>query len=102
MVLDERRDFLFVLIREVQALADLLGHPRADLHMSVEADAPLRPARGLEGRRLADIMKQNSPTHRRRASCRKLLEHKPRVNPDVAFGMELRRLFHAFHSRYLR
>jgi len=47
-------------------------------------------------------VEQDAPGERGRTARLQLLDHHQRVNPDVAFGMKLRRLFDAFHARNFR
>ena len=48
-------------------------------------------------RRLADVVQQRAQGQRRRGRSQPL-EHQQRVDPDVAFGMELGRLLDALHG----
>ena len=47
-------------------------------------------------------MEQDAPGERGRTARLQLLDHHQRVDPHVAFGMELRRLFDALHARDFR
>jgi hypothetical protein len=49
------------------------------------------------GRRFADIVKENAEDQRQGRFRGQHFQHDPRVLEDVAFGMELRRLFAALH-----
>src|ERR1700731_3550450 len=66
--------------------------------MVVEADAVAGFGGWAEGGRLADVVKQYTPGKRGRGPGGETLEHEEGVDPDVAFGMELRRLRHAFQG----
>ena len=53
---------------------------------------------GAKGGRLADVVEQHTPGERWGSAGGKTFEHQEGVNPDVAFGMILRRLLDAFHG----
>ena len=91
---DQRGDLLGVVVGHAQAAADVLRHGDADFHVIVEADAVRRHAKR---RRLADIVQQRAPAERRRRVGRQHFQQQQRVHPDVALGMELRRLLDALH-----
>ncbi len=65
--------------------------------MAVESDAIGHAKRA----RLADIVQQNAQRQRRRWRSQ-AFQHDQRVRPDVALGMKLRRLRHAFHRGHFR
>src|SRR6266436_1696742 len=76
-----------------------MSHTDPNVHVAVETDAIAGLHSGLESRRLAYVVQKNAPRERWRGSSRQLLDHQPRVDPDVAFGVKLRRLFHPFQCR---
>ena len=96
---DQRGDLRGILIRESEPPANLLRHARADLDVLVEPDAAVGPGGRREGGRLADVVQQDAPGQSWRAAGGKAFEHHERVNPDVSFGMKLRRLLDALHPR---
>ena len=90
VILDQRENLARFLVGEAEAAADLGAHGDADFDMAVEADA-------VGGDR------ETSAACRHRAAARprpesiaepafQLLEQHQGVDPDVAFGMILRRL----------
>ena len=98
MVFNEREDLAGVLIREPETAADFCAHGDSHFDVTVEADAVRRDA---EGRRFAYVVQQRAPSEGEWAVGRKLFEKEQGMDPDVAFGMKLRRLRDAFHARDL-
>src|SRR5713101_6607330 len=70
--------------------------------MAVEPNTVAGLLSRFECRWLAYIMQQGTPSQGWRCSRRQLLDHEPRVDPDIALRMKLRRLFDALHSRDFR
>jgi hypothetical protein len=95
---DEGLDLIGVVIREAEAAAEGIGHADAHADMIVEADAVAGFRGWAKSGRFANVVKQNAPGKRRRGSGGKAFEHEEGVDPDVTFGMELRRLGDAFHG----
>lgn len=82
--------------RVAEAVQDLAGHFGAQFGVAVESDAVCL----LVGFGLGDVVEKNSPGE----GCCWLVEafeHKQRVGPDVAFGVEFFRLLDALHRFYL-
>src|SRR5262249_26653219 len=100
MISDQGSDLFPIVIRETQSAANLLRHAGAHFDVLVEAHALAGLSRWSESRRLADVVEKHAPGKRCRAAWRELLEHQPGMNPDVALGMKLRGLLHAFHLRH--
>ncbi len=88
-----------ILIRESEPSANLLRHPRSYFDVLVKPNATVGTHWRREGGGLADVVEQNAPGQSERASGGKAFEHDECVDPDVAFGMELRRLLDTFHLR---
>src|SRR6185437_7965562 len=70
-----------------------------DFHAFFDVTIETNAIGNAEGRGLADIVQE----YAQREVYRRLtqaFEHDEGVNPDVAFGMKFRRLFHAFERRH--
>ena len=88
------RIWLRFIVGEAESPADLSANRHAHFDVTVETNAIGSHA---ESRRLAHIVKQRAPRQRHRGAALKLLQQHEGMNPDIALGMELRRLRHAFH-----
>ena len=96
VVLDQRENLVGVVVGEAQSATGFGTDRYADLNMVVETDAVRRDAKC---RWLTDIMQERAPGEGERAARRELLEQEQRMDPDIALGMELRRLRDTFHAR---
>ena len=88
------RIWLGFVVGEAETAADVRGHGDPHLHMAVKADAVGSFAKGG---RLADIVQKRAPSEGRRAAGLQFFEKQEGMDPDVALGMELRRLLDALH-----
>ncbi len=70
-----------------------VGEADPFLHVAIEADA----VRHAESEGLAHVVQQRAESERE-GGMGHLLEEEEGVIPDIAFGMELRGLFHALHA----
>ena len=95
---DEGFDLVGVVIGEAEAAAEGIGHADADLDVAVKADAIAGFRARPKGGRFADVVKENAPCQGWRDFRGKAFEHEKGVDPDVAFGVELRGLGDAFHG----
>lgn len=95
---DEGFDLVGVVVGKTQPTADVIRHADADIDVTVETDAVAGFRGRAEGGRFADIVEKDAPGKRRRDASWETLEHEKGVGPDVAFGMELRRLSDTFHG----
>ena len=82
--------------RVAEAVQDLAGHFGAQVGVAVESDAVCV----LVGFGLGNVVEKNSPDE---GFCWlvEAFEHKQRVGPNVALGVELFRLLDALHRFYL-
>ncbi len=94
VIVDEGKHLGGVLVREPQALADLLRNLDAHIDMIIETDPVWRHAKR---RRLTHVVQQRAPRQRGRARTRQVLQQQQRVSKHVALRMKLRRLLDAFH-----
>src|SRR5271155_491983 len=61
MIGHQRRDLRGIVVREAQALADLLRHHGADFYMTIKTYAAVRSNRRRKRRRLAHIVQKHAP-----------------------------------------
>jgi len=99
---DEGFDLVGFVIGKTEAAAKVIGHADADVDVAVEADSVAGFGGGAECGGLANVVKQNAPGKCGRGSGGESFEHEEGVNPNVSFGVELRRLRNAFHGRDFR
>ncbi len=98
MVCHEGFDLGGLVVGKTEAAADVLGHADANFDVVVEADPVTSFGGGTERGWLANIMKENTPGECRRNTSGEAFQHEASMNPDIAFGVVLRWLWHTFHS----
>ena len=95
---DEGFDLVGVVVGKTETAAELVGHADPDVHVAVETDTVSGFRGGAERGGLAEVMEKDAPGECGRNSRRQALQHEKGVDPDVTFGMELRRLRDTFHG----
>jgi len=95
---DEGFDLVGVVVGEAEAAANVIRHADTDIDVAIETNAVAGFRGRAEGGRFANIVEKNAPGERGRDANWETVKHEEGVEPDVAFGMELRRLSDTFHG----